>query len=73
MLGVPNRRRIVGKAVQVPINNNDDNTDYLEKLKDVDNNVRQRIDREFGQLRIITIAVMAVVAVVVIGRWLFGS
>ena len=52
--------------------NNRDN-DYLEKLKEVDGNVKARLDREFGQLRVIAVVVMVLVALVIIGRWLIAS
>ena len=53
--------------------NNNRDKDYLDKLKEVDGDVRQRLDREFGQLRAISVAVLIVVVMLVIGRWMFGS
>ena len=51
--------------------NNREN-DYLDKFDEVDRNVRQRLDREFGQLRVIAIAGVGLVVLIVLGRWIFG-
>lgn len=47
--------------------------DYLDRLTEVDDDVRQRLDSEFGQLRAILITVAVVVVLIVIGRWVLGS
>ena len=52
---------------------NDRDNDYLDKLAKVDGEVRQRLDREFGQLRVIAVIVVVVVVLLVIGRWIVGS
>ena len=53
-------------------NNNRDN-DYLDKFDEVDGKIKQRLDREFGQLRVIAVATVVLVVLFVIGRWIFGS
>ena len=51
---------------------NDRDDDYLKKLADVDENVRQRLDREFGQLRVVALIGALVLVLVFVGRWIFG-
>ncbi|MEM8977331.1 MAG: hypothetical protein AAGD43_35225 [Pseudomonadota bacterium] len=46
--------------------------DYLKKLAEVDDKVKERLDQQFGQLRVIAICVAVVIVVLLVGRRLLG-
>ena len=50
----------------------DGDDDYLKKLEQVDETVRQRIDDQFGQLRVLAIIAAIVLVLVFAGRWVLG-
>lgn len=47
--------------------------DYLEKLAEVDDKIKDRLDQQFGQLRVIAIGAAVLIVVLLIGRRLFGG
>ncbi len=50
----------------------DPDKDYLKKLADVDDQVRERLDQQFGQLRVIAICVAVAIVALLVGRRLLG-
>lgn len=47
--------------------------DYLEKLAEVDDKVRERLDQQFGQLRLIAIIGAVIVIAILVGRRILGG
>ena len=46
--------------------------DYLKKLAQVDDKVKERLDQQFGQLRIIAICAAVLIVALIIGRRIVG-
>ena len=53
--------------------NDEPDKEYLKKLAEVDDKVRERLDQQFGQLRLIAIIGTVVVVLLFLGRRLFGG
>ena len=53
--------------------NDEPDKEYLKKLAEVDDKVRERLDQQFGQLRLIAIIGTVVVVLFLLGRRLFGG
>jgi hypothetical protein len=47
--------------------------DYLDKLQEVDGKIRQRLDQEFGQIRVIAVVAAVLIGLLIAVRWLLGS
>ena len=46
--------------------------DYLDKLAEVDDKVKERLDQQFSQLRVIAICAAVLIVVLLVGRRVFG-
>ena len=47
--------------------------EYLKKLAEVDDQVRERLDQQFGQLRLIAIIGTVIVILFLVGRRIFDG